>query len=523
MSKAYTYNLHTRFDRLVRLDPEAVALRYPDGRVVTRGELADLAERQFERLAEYAVQRGQVVALFHDKEPHGYALMLACLKIGAACVNLDEHNPPERIASILATCHPVAVFGTHSLPEMTLEVSRAQGCEVRPLAVETLDSGGTARLQNVEANVDINMDIVGTDIAYIMFTSGSTGVPKGVAISHAQVLNLIDWAADEFNIDADDILTNVNPMYFDNSVFDFYASLFNGAALVPINAVTTRNPRALVDAVAATKCTLWFSVPSMLIYLTTMRVLDEKRWPSVRRIVFGGEGYPVPELKKLHSFFAGRARLVNVYGPTECTCICSANDVSAAMLSEELPLPPIGFLAPNFRGLLLEDDREIAAGETGELCLIGPNVGLGYYNDAEKTATAFVPNPLCSSHVERIYRTGDLMRRDVLTGELHFVGRKDHQFKHMGYRIEPGEIEAALNRLEGIERSVVIYKRHRTAYGEIIGFVATDDAAWNEERIKEALGPHLPAYMVPARIEIRKSLPSNANGKVDRKKLFEEA
>lgn len=513
MTRTYLCALYDRFSAQVALAPGALALRYPDGRTLTRAQLAALAEKQAFRLFDQGIRRGDVVAMFHDKEPAGYALMLACLRLGAACVNLDDKNPAARIAAILATCQSAAIFGPATLAQTAREACQAWGREIFLLA----DDQAEPRVKPPES------DVIGTDIAYIMFTSGSTGVPKGVAISHAQVSNLIDWAAEEFGIGSADTLANANPMYFDNSVFDFYAALFNGATLAPLGAEVVQNPLALVNAVEKAECTLWFSVPSLLIYLVTTRVLTAERWPNVRCLAFGGEGYPVPELRKLFACFGQRARLVNVYGPTECTCICSAHEIGEPDLADSLSLPPIGRLARNFRGFLLEENIPVAPGEAGELCLAGPNVGLGYYREPGKTAEAFVPNPICETHHERMYRTGDMMRIDPETGLLHFVGRRDHQFKHMGYRIEPGEIEAALNRIDGIERSLVVYKRRRPSFGEIVGFVATGNAAMNEESIKEALRTQIPAYMIPSRIVLRKSLPANANGKIDRNKLLEEA
>lgn len=515
MNKHYDTNLYARFLRESSSRQEASALKYPDGRSLSFQDLTQLSETQAGMLRSLGVGRADVVAIFHDKEPEAYALMLACLRIGAICVNLDDSNPVERIGRILDTCRPSKIFGGKMVRAHAEDACRAFGVDV--IRMESA----------IEGFIPEPFDpcgVIGTDAAYVMFTSGSTGNPKGVAISHAQVLNFINWAGTEFSIGPGDTLTNANPMYFDNSVFDFYASLFNGAALAPLPPSVVQNPSLLVEAVAATGCSIWFSVPTLLIYLTTTRVLKKESWPAMRAIIFGGEGYPVPELRKLYALFGSRTRLINVYGPTECTCICSAYEVTEDDIKGDAGLPPIGYLAPNFRGLLLDDNDDVVPnGEIGELCLLGPNVGLGYYRDADRTEESFTVNKLCATHIERLYRTGDLMRIAPEDGLLRFVGRKDQQFKHMGYRIEAGEIEMALNRLDGIERSVVVYKRRRQGFGEIVGFVATREMLWTEDALKESLQKHLPNYMIPTRFEIRESLPLNANGKIDRKKLFEEA
>lgn len=481
----------------------------------TFGQLLDLAERTASCLRAEGAGIGSIVAIFHGKQSADYALMLACLKIGAPYVVLDPDNPEKRLEKILQTCRPILVVAGLPLPE-----AARRACDLHGVKVRMAEEFGAFSVEAKGPNPIAGP--IGTDIAYLMFTSGSTGEPKGVAISHAQVINFAEWARDEFCISSNDIFTGVNPAYFDNSVFDLYASIFNGATLAPASTTVVKNPVELVRFVAETGCTIWFSVPSLLIYLTTVRVLSGTEWPKMRAIIFGGEGYPKTELKKLADCYGAQARLVNVYGPTECTCICSAYDVTPDDLQDVEGLPPIGHLAPNFRGLLLEESGCVEAGEVGELCLLGPNVSVGYFNDPERTRQSFVTNPQCQTHAEWMYRTGDLMRIDPADGLLYFVGRKDNQIKHMGYRIELEEIESALNAVSGVSRSAVIYKRVRAQFGHIVAFVSGERGQLTEEYLETQLRYRLPEYMIPNRIEIREELPKNANGKIDRKKLAEE-
>ncbi len=513
----YLYNLGLAFEAIAAAHADRPALRLADDSVVSYRALDGLANRIARRLRERGVMRRDVVALFNAKTPAGYATMLAALKIGAAYVNLDEENPPGRLEKMLQSCRPRLIAADAPLAPPMAELCRG-------LELPVLDVGGSGAIGDSDAGSDAiwsddTAAVTGGDPAYLMFTSGSTGTPKGVVISHASVLNFIDWSITEFGIGPGDVLTNANAIYFDNSVFDVYASLFSGATLAPIARAVAQKPDALAARVAAAGCTVWFSVPSLLIYLTAMKQLGPQTWPSMRCLVFGGEGYPRSELRKLYGFFGQRARLVNVYGPTECTCICSAYTITEADLAESSGLPPLGHLAPNFDHLVLgEDDRPVAAGEAGELCLIGPQVGLGYINDPARTEAAFVPNPANQAFPERMYRTGDRVRTDE-DGRLWFVGRRDNQIKHMGYRIELDEIEAALNALPYVTQGAVVYHRVREQHGRILAFVVAPGAP-AEQTIRDDLRRQLPDYMIPASVAVLAELPKNPNGKVDRRALL---
>ncbi len=513
-AEAYICNLGRAFAETAASHPDSPAIRLATGPDVSYAEL----EARTDRLARWLLGRhagpGQLVALQNNKTPEGFAAMLACLKIGTAYTNLDVQNPPARLASILSVCRPILVLCDETPAPSLVEAAAHLAVPIILLRdhVAEIEAPAPAVQPDLPA-------VTGADPAYVMFTSGSTGIPKGVAISHASVLNFIEWSRGVFGIGPGDVVANANPIYFDNSVLDFYAALFSGACLAPIGSGELSDGVATVRRVDEAKCTVWFSVPSLLIYLMIMKVLRTDTFRSMRCIVFGGEGYPKSELSKLFELYGRRCGFYNVYGPTECTCICSVYRISADDLIDRLGLPPLGRIADNFSYLVLDGDAAVAAGETGELCLMGPQVGLGYYNDPERTQAAFVQNPLARALPRRMYRTGDLVR-DV-DGLLHFVGRADNQIKHMGYRIELEEIEAAINRLDYVIQAAVIYKRVRDSFGHIIAYVATGAAPVEETRLRHDLQALLPPYMVPNRFVVSSELLKNANGKVDRARLKE--
>lgn len=475
--------------------------------------LADRAGEFRALLVGRGVSRDRPLALLHGKTVEGYAAMLAALGLGVPYCCLDERNPPERQKLVLETLRPglILAAGVDADAVSAARVAASGACPV----VEAAEV-------RAMAPVPPSQDVVGTDVAYVMFTSGSTGRPKGVAISHANVGNFIDWSRSTFAISPGDVVANVNPMHFDNSVFDVYASLFNGASLAPVGRDDLDRAPAVLRVLEAAGCTVLFAVPSLLIYLRAMRALTTDRLPALRVVSFGGEGFAKPELRRLYEAFGHRAQLVNVYGPTECTCICSTHDVTSADVEDPAALAPLGPMAANFRGVVLDGDIAVADGDVGELCLIGPNVGAGYWNDPERTAEAFVANPLRPGLPERMYRTGDLVRLDPGTGEFHFVGRRDQQIKHMGHRIELGEIETVLNAVDRVRQAAVVYKRGDGPFGRILAVVSMPLPLAREAELLAALRERLPAYMMPHSIKVLSELPHNASGKIDRRRLAEE-
>jgi len=516
---SYIFNLGILFQNVVRQHGSRKALWYDTVTQVSYDELNQLANRIARYLNDSCeIARGNVVCISGNKSQISFASMLACLKLGAVYSVLDPDSPVERLHKIISTCRPKAFVAEDNLLDQLGGVMRELGIKRLSTSLETispvLDSLSDANLQETAT-------ITSSNPAYIMYTSGSTGFPKGAVMTHANVINLIEWSHQTFGINCDDVQTNVNPQYFDNSVFDFYSTLFAGACMVPFNKEEVRDPRRLVDKVAAAGCTVWFSVPSLLIFLQTLRATDGKNLESIRSFIFGGEGYPKAKLKLLYDTYKHNSKFFNVYGPTECTCICSSCLLSDDDFIDLQGFPPLGRIAENFSTLIIDDSgREAAPGEVGELCLLGPNVGRGYYNDPDRTAAGFVQNPNNSSYPEIMYKTGDLVHHNLTDDKLYIHGRKDNQIKHMGYRIELEEIETAFHHLDYVAEAAVIHTR----IGDISRLIAVLALKQDREdsRIRCDLKQIIPDYMIPTEYLRFKILPKNANGKIDRKRLQDQ-
>ena len=359
----------------------------------------------------------------------------------------------------------------------------------------------------------IRESMIDTDPLYCNFTSGSTGTPKGVLVAHRSVLEFIDRFTEIFDITEADVIGNQAPFDFDVSVKDIYSAMKMGATLVVIPKAYFMFPNSVVDMLDENRVTTLIWAVSALCLLNRLHGLKHKVPADINKILFSGEAMPIRQLHAWQSYYPD-AMFVNLYGPTEITCNCTYHILDRTYGEDEKL--PIGIPFPNERVFLLDEENRLiepgSAGKTGELCVAGTTLALGYYRNAAATAKAFVANPLQTDYPETIYRTGDLASYGE-DGLLYFAGRKDFQIKHMGHRIELEEIEHALAAIPEIEGAACFYDREKNKV--VACYIGIDDKKY----LITAMKKKVPDYMVPNVFCKVDMLPLNKNGKTDKKLL----
>lgn len=488
---------------------DATARRWPErpafgdeAGTLTWAEVALAVQRVGTALARQGVQR-RPVALYLDHRVPCLLTMLGTLAAGGFYTVLDTAQPPERVRRITDQLAPVLLV----TDEEHRAAAEALGLDCPLLLWESActEEPDPYLLQR------LRQDALDVDLAYVLFTSGSTGAPKGVAVQHRAVLAYSAWAAETFGIDETTVFGNQTPFYFSMSVTDLYTALRTGAQLQVLPKRLFSFPVQLLDYLTTHGVNTLYWVPSALGGVVRWKALDYTALPPLRTILFAGETMPTPYLNYWRAHYPA-ALFANLFGPTETTDICAYYIVDRPFADDE-PLP-IGRACDNCGLLVLtEDNRPAAPGQVGELCVRGSFLAAGYYNMPEKTAQRFCPNPLQPHYPETIYRTGDL----VCYGEdglLRYMGRTDNQIKHMGYRIELGEIETAAYGQEGLQSCACLYDAARDRL--VLFFTAGRDLT---DALRARLADRLPGYMQPALYRRLKAMPQNQNGKIDRAAL----
>lgn len=487
--------LHRLVIDAAREFPDAVAVSDPV-HTLTYDALDRRADLLAARFRETGIAKGDRILIWMEKSALAVVAMQAALRAGAVYVPVDGGNPPARVARILADSG-AAVLVTGSGRTVD-EVTGGTGPAVITLdGLGDLDDGYVAEPPAEPAEE--------TDLAYILYTSGSTGDPKGVAISHRNALAFVEWAVETLDARPEDVFANHAPLNFDLSVLDLYGAFSAGAAVKLIPSGLSYSPKLLVDWLHREQVSIWYSVPSALVLMIREGgLLDREPPASLRAVLFAGEPFAIPYVRRLRAWTG--ARLLNLYGPTE-TNVCTFHEVRDQDLERDRPVP-IGIPCSGDRVWAQDPSgRAVGVGEEGELFVDGPTVMPGYFGKEPRTGP---------------YGTGDIVTRNP-DGTYDYIARRDHMVKVRGHRIELGDIESALLRHPGIAEVAVVVAGSGMA-ARIEAFVVPSGGTTpGLIALKRQCAEHLPPYMTVDGVHAVTSLPRTANGKTNRKLLEEIA
>ena len=458
---------------------------------------------QCRSVGTYCYNRGiynRPVVVFMQKAPKEIVAFYGVIAGGNYYVPIDEEMPQSRIELILENVKTPLII----CDESTVEIAR--GFELGDGEIVLYDDMIQTPV-NDEAIDEIYRKAIDTDPIYIVFTSGSTGIPKGVVACHRSVIDYVGQLSEVLEFDENTVFGNQTPLYFDACLKEIYPTLKFGATTYLIPKSYFSFPIKLVEFLNQYKINTICWVVSALTMVSAVNTFKTIKPEYLRTIAFGSEVFPIKQFKRWKEAVPN-ATFTNLYGPTETTGMCCYYRVEREFADDEVI--PIGRSFDNRQILLLDaDGKLVKQGEEGEICIRGTALTLGYYNDPERTAAAFVQNPLNSLYPELIYKTGDLARYNE-AGELVFASRKDYQIKHMGHRIELGEIEVNVNRLAGIHIAACVYDTNKKKI--VLYFVGE----LTEGELASALKTKLPRYMIPNKIVKLDEMPFTANGKIDR-------
>ena len=499
-------NILEYLEATVAVKPNKVAFSDADTSL-TFGQVYDQARSVATALNRAGYYKKPVV-VFMRKQPATLAAFFGAIYAGCYYVPLDDEMPRHRIELIFKTLEPGALICDETTKELAAELNyQGQIFSYDSLAFGEADD---AALQEIRSH---QLDI---DPIYIVFTSGSTGVPKGVMACHRSVIDYIEHLCDVLKFDEDSVFGNQTPLYFDAYLKEVIPTLKYGATTVLIPKQLFMFPIKLVEFINEHHINTLCWVVSALTMISSFSTFDTVKPEYLRTIAFASEVFPMKQFKRWKKALPN-CRFINLYGPTETTGICCYYEVDREFQDNETL--PIGGPFPNTQILLLDENDQVPpVGEQGEICVRGTRLTLGYYCNPEKTAEAFVQNPLNKLYPELIYRTGDLGKLNE-RGELEFAGRKDYQIKHMGHRIELGEIEVIVNMHPQVRSACCIFDDVKKKI--VLYYTGDLELAAVTEYVKSKL----PRYMIPNVTRQLENLPLTPNGKIDRnllKRMYEQ-
>lgn len=496
---------------------EAAVLKHPE-KIAIVDDKSKCSYKEFEarakEIASFFVSSNierKPVACFMEKSMETLQLFMGVAYAGAFYCLIDPTFPKERIENILNVLQPEYVVTRNALyGEHKEKLEAAAGSDHKFKIVDLDDIKATV---DEEALAKVRTQACDIDPLYCNFTSGSTGVPKGVVVNHRSTIDFIEQFAKLFDFSEEDVIANQAPFDFDVSVKDIYTALKCASTLVIIPKAFFSQPNKVIDMLYDNKVTSLTWAVSALCMVVRLHALKYKVPPAIKKILFSGEMMPIKQLNQWRSVYPD-AMFVNLYGPTEITCNCTYHILDREYTDGEKI--PAGIAFPNEKVFLLDDeDKEVKTpGETGEICVSGTAVTVGYYNNKEVTDKVFRQNPLNYFYHERIYCTGDLGYYGE-DGLLYFAGRKDFQIKHMGHRIELEEVETALNAVSIVERSCCYFDEVKNKI--VACYIGSDDKG----AIIDEMKAKVPEFMIPNKFVKVEDFPLTKNGKIDRKLLRE--
>lgn len=519
------YLLQHLLSQSARVYPKNVAVACK-GRSINYNELEGRSNQCAAYLQNSGLQKGDRVGIMLGKSIESIIALFGILKAGAIYVPIDPAAPANRIVPIIKNCDIRAIFVSNDgLKKIdaknndffTLEiVIGIDNPEVKTNKVPWVESFWGKTLDNNGSFVQ--PEIVDADPAYILHTSGSTGVPKGVVISHRNALSFVSMAVDYFKIHSGDRLCNHAPLHFDLSVFDIFASVKTGATVILAHESLFTFPVKLAEFIDNERITVWNSVSSVLSMLADRGRMDRFKFDSLRLIHFSGDVLPARFLRTLKQHLPN-ADFYNIYGQTEANSSLCYHVTNVS--NDDAWKIPVGKPFPGFEVFALTEENSPVASvnEEGELYVKSPTVALGYWNDQERSSEKFVPDPRNKLQNSLVYKTGDIVRLDQDKNYV-FVGRADQMIKSKGYRIELGEIETVLGNCPYVQHAVAFAVHDELIGNRIKAAISLIEGATIEDKdVFSHCAKMLPGYMIPESIVRCDDMPLTATGKVDRRSV----
>jgi len=466
---------------------------------------------QSKKLASILIEKRNIfnkpIAVFLPKSIESVVSNLGITYSGNIYMNLDIKNPDTRISNILQKIQPEIIVTNKSLAQKIRSLNTGDAIIVH---IEELEDNNAFSEELIFKRLE---NIIDTDPYCIINTSGSTGTPKGVVLNHRSFVDFIEWSIPALKITNNQIIGSLSPLYFDIYSYELCLLMVKGATIVIIPEGLATFPLKLLEYLDNKKVNWIFWVPTIMVNIANLDLFASYSLPYLKTVWFAGEVFPTKHLNYWRQYLP-EVMFVNLYGPIEITLDCTYYIVEKD-LPNDLPIP-IGYPCRNTDVLILNEDNRLAGvNEKGELCVRGTSLAMGYYNNPEKTAKAFVQNPLNKSYPEIIYRTGDVVYKNE-EGVIVFVGRKDFQVKHLGYRIDLSEVEHVIvNTWAKAPNACVLYDHNKKEI--CLFYEGMDEIA--PAVFRKELAQYLPKYMVPTLFRLFKELPRNPNGKIDRNLL----